>query len=260
MDLTPPPLSSFSPSPPQAVVQSTFETFSPNEIDTNVSFRTLTPAARLTRWLAAAAALVVIGVVIWSSTRSEEPIAPVAVQVVEKPSNPPPVRPEPASTPNPTQPSTPPPVPADTNAPALASAFAAALGASSPNGNETTAAAAGAVSVTVRASPQGATIFAYGQKLGKDVVTVNLEPGAKKTLVVLLDGYQPRKLTVDGSSTNVNIVLRRQEGSAPSAAAAPAGEPATPAAAAPAAAPAPARAPEPQAPAANDPMLDVGAL
>jgi hypothetical protein len=115
----------------------------------------------------------------------------------------------------------------------------------------------------------------HGRRLGTDVVQVNVEPGGKKNLVALLDGYLPRRFTVDGTQNSVSIALRAQGsaassdpqvGYAPGAAAAPtAAAPGSPAAAAAKAAPAPApravSAPaKPGKKEAFDPSRDVGAL
>ncbi len=61
--------------------------------------------------------------------------------------------------------------------------------------------------VTVRVSPSDAVVFKYGERVGKGVVTVDLAPQTKTTLVVQLDGYKPRSVVLDGSDTSVNVVL-----------------------------------------------------
>jgi hypothetical protein len=126
-------------------------------------------------------------------------------------------------------------------------------------------------------TPAGSIIFERGKRLGTDVVQVSVEPGGKKNLVALRDGYLPRRFTVDSTLNSVSIALRPQGVPAPGEpatygtpsppAAATPPSPAAPAAQAPAAAPLAASAPgKPAAPAkpakkeAFDPSRDVGAL
>jgi hypothetical protein len=151
----------------------------------------------------------------------------------------------------------------------LASAFAAALSGEAPSAN--------AVSVTVRVTPAGSIIFDHGRRIGTDVVQVSVEPGGKKHLVALLDGYLPRRFTVDGTLNSVSIALRAQGVPAPAepatygtpSPAATAAPPSAPAAAAASPKPPPAAAAPPKAPAlpkasgkkeAFDPSRDVGSL
>ncbi len=140
--------------------------------------------------------------------------------------------------------------PAPQPQPQLAAAFAAALSAS-PN----------SIQVTVHVTPAGAIVFDHGKRVGNDTVQVNVEPGSTKNLVALLDGYLPRKFTLDGSVNQVNIALKPAlNGEAPlSAKPTPAAEQA---AAAPGAAPKPALS-RPAAKSSNkpfDPSADVGSL
>jgi hypothetical protein len=121
--------------------------------------------------------------------------------------------------------------------------------------------------VTVRVAPAGSIIFERGKRIGVDVVQVNVEPGGKKNLVALRDGYLPRRFTVDGSLNSVSITLRAglagAGDGAPATDAAPAAAPGAPPAAA--AAPAAPQRPAAKAPAGGkkevfDPSRDVGSL
>jgi hypothetical protein len=143
--------------------------------------------------------------------------------------------------------------------PDLTSAFAAALSATP-----------GSIAVTVRVTPAGSIIFDHGKRIGTDVVQINVEPGGKKNLVALLDGYLPRRFTVDGSVNSVSIALRPALPAAGAPPVAPAANPMAPAVQAPVAqdpaAPRTAPPTKPAAPAkpgpkeAFDPSRDVGAL
>jgi hypothetical protein len=93
------------------------------------------------------------------------------------------------------------PATSPTNAsPGLADSFKAAL-SDTPN----------ATQVTVRVSPSDASVFKHGRHLGKGVVTLDLAPRTRTTLVAQLDGYTPRTVVLDGSNTSVNIVLNRAQ-------------------------------------------------
>jgi hypothetical protein len=122
--------------------------------------------------------------------------------------------------------------------------------------------------VTVRVAPAGSIIFERGKRIGVDVVQVNVEPGGKKNLVALRDGYLPRRFSIDGSLNSVSITLRA--GLPAAGEVVPASEAAFPAPGAPAPAvgpipPRPAAAPG-KAPGATgkkevfDPSRDVGSL
>lgn len=136
--------------------------------------------------------------------------------------------------------------PAASAGPDLTSAFAAALSATP-----------GAIAVMVRVKPAGSIIFDHGKRIGTDVVHVNVEPGGKKNLVALLDGYIPRRFTVDGSLNSVSIELRPALTAGGAAPAAPTSNPMAPAAQT---APRPATPAKPAAQEAFDPSRDVGAL
>jgi len=281
-EIAPPPVfaSSTSLVPLSEIVSSgATETFRPSEVDKAVS---LPPARGRSRWLPALAAITVLalGGGAWlklrphpQAQREARPAAVAARAAVPERAPAPPVAVEAApAAPAPAPEPTPAPTP-ETSAAApaptadLTSAFAAALSGTAPSGN--------AVAVTVRVTPAGSIIFDHGRRIGTDVVQVNVEPGGRKNLVALLDGYQPRRFTVDSKLNSVSIALRPAGVPAP-AEPATYGTPSTaaavpsPAAAPPAAAATPpkAGAAVPKAPAAAkpgkkeafDPSRDVGAL
>jgi hypothetical protein len=89
----------------------------------------------------------------------------------------------------------------DDAASAAAADFAAAF-AAAPNPS------AGSFSeVIVRVSPLGAQIYDGPKLLAQTAAKVPVAKGQKKTLVVHLEGYQSRRVLVDGSSESVNIVM-----------------------------------------------------
>ncbi|MFC1641455.1 hypothetical protein ACFL5O_02015 [Myxococcota bacterium] len=88
------------------------------------------------------------------------------------------------------------------------------LGASAPAISARAVASASAAAevlgprtVEVNVDPPTALIFRGSRKLGKPPVMVELQPGEKKRLLVIHDGYGPRRLQVDGTESNVNVVL-----------------------------------------------------
>lgn len=69
-----------------------------------------------------------------------------------------------------------------------------------------------AVMINVR-QPQ-ARIFYKGKELGKPPITVELEPGSRRSFEVVAPGFQTRKLVVDGSKAHIMIGLRAAPGTA----------------------------------------------
>jgi hypothetical protein len=205
--------------------------------------------------IAAVLGIAAIGVVgLRQGTRSPQASAEtkVAASPAPKPVSAAPRRdPDPVAVPKPPDP---PPAPApETSAsavadkppePKLADAFAAALSATPTS-----------VQVTVRITPEGAAIFDQGKRLGTDMVTVNVEPGSKMMLSALLNGYQPKRFSIDGTQSSVTIALKPHDPSFAQSAPAPVGT-----TAAPGTSPTPTK-PVRSAPAeAFDPTRDVGSL
>jgi hypothetical protein len=269
-----------APPPILEPVSNSTETFRPSEVDRALSQPPKRGRARYVQAIAAVTVLA-LGGGAWLKLRprAHHDAKPVAVSAKKAPPERAPSAPAVLATPTaPTPEPAPAPEPAASAAvPApsadLTSAFAAALAGTTPSAN--------AVTVTVRVKPAGSIIFERGKRLGTDVVQVNVEPGGKKNLVALLDGYLPRRFSVDSSLNSVTIALRPQ-GVPASAEPATYGTPSpAPAGAAPAAAaanstsapaqaaphvvtPTPAQpAPKPAAPGkkeAFDPSRDVGSL
>ncbi|MGC4095056.1 MAG: hypothetical protein QM756_45485 [Polyangiaceae bacterium] len=224
------------------------------------------PSSNWPKWAAAAAVFVLVGAAVAKFNAKRQaaapsPAKPVAVAAAPKPevvAPPPQVAVEPAPAPAPAQPE---PTPASSQAaapppaapaPQLADAFAAALSATP-----------GMIEVAVNVTPKGAVVFDHGKRIGTDLVHVNVEPGRSKNLVALLDGYEPRKFSVESTDTLVNINLKPAlPGSVVAPAAAPIAAPPAAAPAAGAAVPAKAAAApaKPKSSKAFDPSADVGSL
>lgn len=114
-------------------------------------------------------------------------------------------------------------------APSAAEAMEGASGEPAHAGNT--------VPVLVRASVSGARFYRHGKQVGMNSVIVDLAPGEKRAFEVDLPGYVSRKVIVDGSSSEVVVILPRisETPAAAHAAAAPASgaTPAVPAESAP---------------------------
>lgn len=76
----------------------------------------------------------------------------------------------------------------------------------------------------MRAALSGAKFYRYGKQVGMNSLIVELAPGEKRAFEVDLPGYVSRKVVVDGSRSEVVVVLPRisetpapaHEGPAPS--------------------------------------------
>jgi hypothetical protein len=267
-EIAPPSVFASSPPPVSELASlGASETFRPSQVDRPLS---LAPARGRRRWLPALAAITVLALGgAWLKLRPRPqaqrearptavaaraalpepaPAAPVAVEAA--PAAP---APEPAPAPTPEASAAAPEASAD-----LTSAFAAALAGTTGSAN--------AVAVTVRVTPAGSIIFDHGRRIGTDVVQVSVEPGGKKNLVALLDGYLPRRFAVDGTLNSVTIALRPQGQpvpAEPTTYGTPSTAAATPSSAAPAKTPAVPKAPVASKPGkkeAFDPSRDVGSL
>src|SRR5690606_17768772 len=81
----------------------------------------------------------------------------------------------------------------------------AAASAEAPSGQAPTL-------VTVNIYPPEAEIYHKGKRLGRSGQQIEVLPGERKLLVLILNGYWPRKLVLDGKETSYNIGLRKQSG------------------------------------------------
>jgi len=242
---------------PPPVALDAVESLSPAQLENRASRAAERAGSRWMRSLAvAAAAALVLGLgAAWMKGRRAP--APLAAKAVPAAPAARPAEPAPAAAPervaeSAAAPAAPEPVPlpaapAAPPQPELASQFAAALSKTSTS-----------IAVTVQITPSGATIFEENRRLGRSAITTNIEPGKKKTLLALLDGYLPERFTIDGSVAHIAIELKPAAGDAKaSAGARPAA--AAPNNAEPGAQPKPS--PKPAAPAEPfDPSRDVGAL
>lgn len=65
------------------------------------------------------------------------------------------------------------------------------------------------VRVLVRSAVSGAKFYRYGKQVGLNSVVVELSPGEKRAFEVDLPGYVSRKVVVDGSRSEVVVILPR---------------------------------------------------
>jgi len=100
----------------------------------------------------------------------------------------------------------------------------------SPDAAATTEAPSGGapILVTVHIYPPEAEIYHKGKRLGRSGQQIEVQPGERKLLVLIREGYWPRKLILDGKETTYNIGLRKQADGTLGAAAAPKFTPTTP--------------------------------
>jgi hypothetical protein len=82
--------------------------------------------------------------------------------------------------------------------------------------------------VTVHIYPPEAEIYHKGKRLGRSGQQIEVLPGERKLLVLIRDGYWPRKLILDGKETTYNIGLRKQPDGTTGAASTPQFTPTTP--------------------------------
>ena len=66
------------------------------------------------------------------------------------------------------------------------------------------------MAIKVNIFPPDAQIYHKGKLLGHGGQTIALKKGERKLLVLIRDGYWPRKLILDGSEKVLNIGLREQ--------------------------------------------------
>jgi len=61
--------------------------------------------------------------------------------------------------------------------------------------------------ITVQAKPAGAKFLVAGKEVAETVLNLELPVGQKRTFEVILEGYATRKLVVDGSKSEMLIVM-----------------------------------------------------
>jgi hypothetical protein len=66
--------------------------------------------------------------------------------------------------------------------------------------------------VVIRSKTKGAKFYRYGKEVGTDEITVDLPVGEKRAFELGLPGHATRKVVVDGSSTVIELGLRKIEG------------------------------------------------
>jgi hypothetical protein len=71
-------------------------------------------------------------------------------------------------------------------------------------------------SVVVKLSPPEATLYYRGKAVGTSGVVVELESGKRRAYEVAARGYVTRRLVLDGSTTEVSLVLRPDAAAPPS--------------------------------------------
>jgi len=103
-----------------------------------------------------------------------------------------------------------------TDAPEGAPAQEGDKGADADKGTDAAAAASAApdpnalMHVKVNIYPADAQIYHKGKLVGRSGQEIELAPGDRKLLVLIRDGYYPRKLILDGKEMTINIGLRKQ--------------------------------------------------
>jgi hypothetical protein len=95
------------------------------------------------------------------------------------------------------------PLTEDTAAPPASAAEPAASTSGEPAGSGDT------IRVMLRSAVAGAKFYRYGKQVGMNSVMVELAPGEKRAFEVDLQGYVPRKVIVDGSRSEVVVILPR---------------------------------------------------
>lgn len=71
-----------------------------------------------------------------------------------------------------------------------------------------TSGAPGLTEVTVKSFPAGAMFFENGKRLGSDSVNVSVQGRSKRHLTALLKGYRPMNFVVDGSRSEITLMLK----------------------------------------------------
>ncbi|MGC4093086.1 MAG: hypothetical protein QM756_35400 [Polyangiaceae bacterium] len=64
--------------------------------------------------------------------------------------------------------------------------------------------------VMLEIDPPGATVFIRGQRVGNDLVNVELGPDHHERATITLPGYTTRSIDLDGSESFVHVVLKRR--------------------------------------------------
>jgi hypothetical protein len=83
--------------------------------------------------------------------------------------------------------------------------------AAAPSPSATSAAAEGTRTVVVKTSPAGARLFRKGKSVGASPVTIELEPGEKRSYEVGMPGWVTRRLVVDGTKPEIFIGLKPEK-------------------------------------------------
>jgi DNA polymerase III gamma/tau subunit len=92
-------------------------------------------------------------------------------------------------------------------APAVPSSSAAAAPAPSESASEP-APPTGTKQVVIDVMPPEARVYYRGKSVGKPPVTIELEPGKRRSFEVAAPGYTTRKIIVDGSKPKLSVGLR----------------------------------------------------
>lgn len=66
--------------------------------------------------------------------------------------------------------------------------------------------------VVIRSKTKGAKFYRNGREVGTDEITVDLPAGEKRAFEMGLTGHATRKVVIDGSSTEIELGLRKLEG------------------------------------------------
>jgi len=87
---------------------------------------------------------------------------------------------------------------------------AAADAAPSSDASEAASAAGDTLMVKINTYPDDAEIYHKGKLVGRGGAELEVARNERKLLVLIRDGYYPRKLILDGKETRYNIGLRKQ--------------------------------------------------
>jgi hypothetical protein len=68
----------------------------------------------------------------------------------------------------------------------------------------------GKVLVYLATSPEDAEIYDTGQRIGEGQVSVKVDPKDKKVLLLVREGYWPRKVILDGTQKYVTVGMREK--------------------------------------------------
>lgn len=97
---------------------------------------------------------------------------------------------------------------ASESAPAPASAAPAEAAPAPSQAASEAAASAGMKRVVIDVMPPEARVYYRGKSVGKPPVTIELEPGKRRSFEVAAPGYTTRKIVVDGSKAEMSVGLR----------------------------------------------------